>query len=613
MVQHSTDQLDQTSTQSPSIITGGIVGGLLMLPVLALSYMGSRIAELPSVADDFFAFIRDLLPGDLITFGIDTMIAIIEFLDLGRVDDAAKQGEQAMAYLMVLGVGIVFGALLYVALRGQKRSNVLIISAGVGVILGVAMAFISENEMIIVNLLNPEEFTLADGLWVGGLFTIFGAGLGWVYTNLMQLPLPGQVETPAPDAEKPVGQPVSVQEAAGSSLAPVTASKIDRRQFLVRVGGATATLTVVGAGLGNLLQDDGSGGVAVASSNDQEEAIAEATPEATPEAGSTPAPESTAEATPEATPTEIADDLPNKDASLKPAAGTRPEYTPLDDHYRIDISTRPPRIGEQEWALLINGLVEERTVMTLADLRSYEAVDQFVTLSCISNRLAGDLISTTRWTGVPLVRLLDEWNVQPEANYMRITAADGFDEYVSLDLIRNDERIMLAYEWDGKPLKEKHGFPLRIYIPDHYGMKQPKWIIGIEMVADWDEGYWVRRGWSDTAIVRTVSVVDTVATDEVYEEDGQMFVPVGGIAYAGARGISKVEVSVDDGEWVETQLRDPLSELTWVIWRYDWPFEEGRHTFRVRTYDGTGAMQTLDTNGVRPNGATGIHSLAASV
>jgi len=51
-------------------------------------------------------------------------------------------------------------------------------------------------------------------------------------------------------------------------------------------------------------------------------------------------------------------------------------------------------------------------------------------------------------------------------------------------------------------------------------------------------------------------------------------IPIGGIAHAGARGVSKVEVQVDGGEWREARLRAPLSGLTWVIWRYDRPFQK---------------------------------------
>lgn len=550
----------ETIRTRPGILTGGIAGGLLMAVVLGLSYLGSRAAELPSIPDDFFAFVRDNLPGDVLTAGIDFMVDTLISLNVGNdLDNIAKSMEQLTAHLIVLGVGIVVGALLFLALKTQEsQSGVYPLGLGSGLLLGVVMALISNAKAFVSN-----PFTVGDGLWVVALFVLFGAGLGWIYTNLVAM------------------------TAAKSDDVLITL--INRRQFMIRVGGAAAVLTVVGAGLGRLLApDDEATEVASASGNDGGEALAQA------------------EATAEPPPT-------NPDATLEPAPGTRPEYTPLDDHYRIDISTRPPNIRESQWELWIDGLVESRTTMTLDDIRAYESVDQFVTLACISNRIGGNLISTTRWTGVPLKRLLEDWPVLPEAKYMRITSEDGFDEYVSLDLAREDERVMLAYEWDGKPLKEKHGFPLRIYIPDHYGMKQPKWITMIEMVAEWDEGYWVRRGWSEDAIMRTVSVVDTVAADDIYEEDGQLFVPVGGIAHAGARGISRVEVQVDEGEWTEAQLRAPLSETTWVIWRYDWPFQEGEHRFAVRTYDGTGELQITENNSVRPDGATGIHNVEETV
>lgn len=146
---------------------------------------------------------------------------------------------------------------------------------------------------------------------------------------------------------------------------------------------------------------------------------------------------------------------------------------------------------------------------------------------------------------------------------------------MDLDLIASDERIMLCYAWDGQPIPFDHGFPLLIWLPDRYGMKQPKWITDIEVTDKYKPGYWVERSWDEVARVKATSVIDTVAVNDIIEANGQMLIPVGGIAFAGARGISRVEVSVDDGPWREAQLRTPLSETTWVIWRYDWPFQEG--------------------------------------
>jgi DMSO/TMAO reductase YedYZ molybdopterin-dependent catalytic subunit len=305
---------------------------------------------------------------------------------------------------------------------------------------------------------------------------------------------------------------------------------------------------------------------------------------------------------------------PNADASVKPAPGTRPEFTALEKHYRIDINTMPPMVNEEAWRLKIGGLVQQPLELTLADLRQYEPQHQFITLSCISKPVAGDLIGTTRWTGVSLRRLLPDWKLLPTATHLKIRSVDGFFETVALETIYQDERVMLTYAWDGVPLQVKHGFPLRIYIPDRYGMKQPKWIESVEAIGHWDAGYWVVRGWSREARMKATSVIDTVAVQATRTDaSGQRFVPIGGIAHAGARGISRVEVQMDNGDWREAQLRSPLSGLTWVIWRYDMPFQAGEHTLTVRCYDGNGTPQILQPSPPHPNGATGLDSIRAKL
>ncbi len=138
-------------------------------------------------------------------------------------------------------------------------------------------------------------------------------------------------------------------------------------------------------------------------------------------------------------------------------------------------------------------------------------------------------------------------------------------------------------------------------------MKQPKWIESIEVSDVYTPGYWVERKWDKEARIKTTSVIDTVAVQATHERGEQRLVPVGGIAFAGARGISKVEVRVDGGNWQRASLRSPLSETTWVLWRYDWPFEAGEHLFEVRCAEKDGTPQIEETRKNRPRGATGIH------
>jgi hypothetical protein len=161
------------------------------------------------------------------------------------------------------------------------------------------------------------------------------------------------------------------------------------------------------------------------------------------------------------------------------------------------------------------------------------------------------------------------------------------------------------------PLLAKHGFPLRIYIPDVYGMKQPKWIESIEAIDHWEPGYWVVRSWDREATMEVISVIDAISVGERITRNGATLIPVGGIAHAGTRGISRVEVRVDDGKWDAARLRTPLSRLTWVIWRYEMPFQAGEHTLTVRCFDGNGAPQVVEPSPPHPDGATGLHSKRA--
>jgi hypothetical protein len=236
-----------------------------------------------------------------------------------------------------------------------------------------------------------------------------------------------------------------------------------------------------------------------------------------------------------------------------------------------------------------------------------------VTLQCISNPVGGPLIGTTLWTGVPFRDILADAGPAPTARYAHIVSQDGFDEAVDLAMVGSDPRIMLTYAWNGQPLPAEHGFPLRIYIPDLYGMKQPKWITGITLTADLVDGYWVSRGWDKKAEMKITSVIDTVATDSLVMRGGHTYVPIGGIAHAGAKGISKVEVQVDGGPWEAAELRTPLSGLTWVIWRYEWAFAEGLHQFAVRATDSQGRPQETQEDAPFPSGATGINQTQTEI
>jgi DMSO/TMAO reductase YedYZ molybdopterin-dependent catalytic subunit len=534
-----------------SLGPGALVGGLLTAPLIGIMYLANQLVNAPFPPFDFFNWIARVLPGPLITLGIDAMIDMLLFIGLD-VADTAKTAERSMAIIQFLIMGIVIAAIFFAIMRLRQQKSDVAAGLMVGALWGLPMIGIT------IAISQVDMLPIVSILWLLFLFLVWGLAVNMVYGRLHSAPEMKEVE------EK------------------TAVEVIDRRQFLIKLGASTATITILGTGTGILLNR---------SAQQQAEAALAATTAHNAE-GSARSP------------------FPNANDPVTPAPGTRPEYTPLKDHYKVFLETEPTYINEADWVLPITGLVATPLLLTRDDIvNNYESFDQYVTLNCISGRIGTTLISTTQWTGVSVQDILADAGVSPNAKYLYIMSGDGFYETVDLELINNDRRIMFCHSWDGQPLPKDHGFPLRIWIPDRYGMKQPKWITSIEVTDEYKEGYWVERSWSELAQVQTTSVIDTVALDSIHEQNGQMLVPVGGIAFSGDRQISKVEVRVDGGDWQAAQLRSPLSETTWVIWRYEWPFVEGEHTFEVRCAEGDGTLQIEETRSNRPNGATGIHSV----
>ncbi len=555
-----------TSPQRRSLRDALGIALALAAPLISLIYLAWLVFGLPFVPFDVFDWMTRVLPGGLITFGIDTMVQTLVALGFD-LKDTAKLAEQMMAvagYLVTLWL-MATAFLMLVPLRIGRRGPLF--GAAVGLLAGILLV-----PVVLSVYTTPEVGRLVSVLWILLAHTAWGAALGLVHVWVRPQ---GRYGEPAPAAEEPgsaetatVPRPVETAPSAGPAAVPIFAETISRRKFILRVGGAAAVITASGAGVATYLR-----------LTKEEPYVGPSFP------------------------------LPNADARIQPVPGTRLEYTPVPEHYRIDINTIPPDIDIEDWRLEIRGLVQEPLDLSLEQLQTdYPPQEEFVTLSCISNPVGGPLISTTLWTGARLSQVLETAGVLPEAKFVHITSEDGFHETAALDVIRNDPRIMLTYSFDRQPLPQGHGSPLRVYIPNHYGMKQPKWIVGIELTADFQPGYWVERGWSREAIVNATSVIDTVYADGLERKYGSPVVPVGGIAYAGDRGISEVVVRMDDGPWEQAELREPLSGLTWVIWRYSWPFQPGQHTLYVRCRDGEGNWQVAESSDTYPDGATGLHA-----
>jgi DMSO/TMAO reductase YedYZ molybdopterin-dependent catalytic subunit len=297
---------------------------------------------------------------------------------------------------------------------------------------------------------------------------------------------------------------------------------------------------------------------------------------------------------------------------LAPSGGPTAELTPVGDFYVVSKNFTDPVVDAAGWELNIHGLVDRPQRLKLDALRQQPAVTEYVTLECISNNVGGYQISTGVFGGIPLTSLLDVAGVQAEANLVAFRSRDGYTESLPLSLVRQAPEILLALTLDGAPLADVHGFPARILVPGHYGMKGPKWVEDIELATGSRNGYWENQGWNPDAAVKTMSRIDSPPEGSLLKAGT---IDVSGIAFAGKRGISAVEISADGGRsWTPAVVKPPLSNLTWVTWTTNWTASAaGQYRLEVRAHDGQGTVQSESLAPSYPDGSSGYHSVQVSV
>ncbi len=289
-----------------------------------------------------------------------------------------------------------------------------------------------------------------------------------------------------------------------------------------------------------------------------------------------------------------------------------PEITPNEDFYTVSKNIIDPRVDVVGWSLQLNGEgMSNPYTLSYEELQELPWIEQYATLTCISNRVGGPLISNALWRGVQMKVLLERAGLSPDVQKVAFYGADGYVDSFPLERAMRDN-VLVTYRMNGERLPDDHGFPARIIVPGLYGMENVKWLTRIAPVAADFHGYWQVRGWADTAIINTSSRVD-VPQDRAVLPSSE--IPVGGVAFAGDRGVSMVEFSADGGRtWLPAELRLALSPYTWVLWTGMWtPPGSQRNTIRVRATDGTGEVQTADVRQSLPDGATGHHIIVVSV
>jgi DMSO/TMAO reductase YedYZ molybdopterin-dependent catalytic subunit len=302
-------------------------------------------------------------------------------------------------------------------------------------------------------------------------------------------------------------------------------------------------------------------------------------------------------------------------AAAFPRLGTPTFLTANRDFYRIDTALRIPTLAAADWTLRVHGMVARELTVSFADLMARPLVERPITMTCVSNPVGGNLVSTANFIGVPLRDLLLEAGIDPAADQLFSRSTEGWYTGTPTSVVMEPERgALLAIGMNGEALPAEHGFPVRMVVPGLYGyVSGTKWVVDIEATTftnPFRQGFWFKNGWSRFGPVKTMSRIDA-PRDSATVTGGT--VTVAGVAWAQHTGIAGVEVRVDGGPWRSATLSDEISIDTWRMWHLDVALPGGGHTVEARATDKSGYTQTDKRVGVIPDGATGWPSVRFTV
>ena len=572
--QESTGQHLRSSPDAVPSLMGALAGTAGAAVGLGFGELVEGASEsIPSLVVAVSELLSDYTPGDVVRFSIANF--------------GASQKTLLTAGIIV-GSLVLGGVLGRFAARGRPRA----------MLAGFALFGLLGGWAAARNPISP-----AAGSWVVGLAA---AALAAGTTLLLVGRLAKRaVQSPATLPMDP-GQPEPAAEVAAPGEVQTR-----RAFFAYAVGAGAAALAMVG--LGRALRGQSAAEQFLETNTLRSAATTTAPRPSTTDAAAAPASTTSTTAPAPAGPS-IQEQVAALDTLDDDVAGISSYVTPNDSFYRIDTAFgQVPQIDPTSWRLRFTGMVDNPYELTFDEIQAMDLSDYVITLSCVSNRVGGNLVGNAVWTGVPLSVLLDRAGVQAGADQVVGRSVDDWTAGFPTPLVYDGRNAILAIGMNDEFLPTNHGFPARLVVAGLYGyVSAVKWIDEIHLTT-WDgfDGYWVPRGWSKEGPMKTQSRIDVPDAGRGLVA-GQT-TPIAGIAWAPTRGIERVEVNIDNEGWLPCQLGEALGDESWVQWHREWTPTEGRHRIQVRATDGDGITQSGEPVDPAPNGAEGWHTITVTV
>jgi DMSO/TMAO reductase YedYZ molybdopterin-dependent catalytic subunit len=533
---------------------------------------------------------------------------LLLFVPLDLFESALQQfGFSAKVYALYLAIVIMLGVLTWFGAAALRRRWPLLALLGIGVGLWLFT-------MVVVMPLTSAGF-FANALLDGTRANVLGfLGVGLTYSAVLTLIrvylLPSQTD-------------------AVIRLAPRLA--LPARRWALSLVGGSVGVVAIGYVL-ELLVPHKTGLPTIVVADPQEPLPSGGLNEPSPHPNAVPSPSAVA-AAPLATPVPTTTSglpepaglraLPrDQDGAVLPSGrrpGELPDAVTTNDNFYIVTKNAggDPVLHPDDWRLVVDGEVERPFQLDYAALTKLPNVEITKTLECISNLVdkcelapfGCDLISTARWKGVRLADVLGlVGGVKPGATFLATISADEYTTAVPLDVAMSPDAL-LVFEMNGQVLPREHGYPARLLIPGRYGMKNAKWIVALRPMQREFIDWYGQRSWSREALVKTMTRIDVPARDARLQAGPQR---IAGVAYAGDRGIQKVEFSADGGQtWQTADLIDPAAGRdAWVRWQSRFIIGPGADaTLIARATDGAGAQQSEPFTLAQPDGAGGWNTI----
>ena len=494
------------------------------------------------------------------------------------------------------------------ALRVSMLATLVVLALIVGVIARRSPRIAVGVTVVLVAVTMVAIYTRTGTGVVDGLPILIGGAVGVVFLvaafrcTVRTLPVgPDVARPPNPTPERP---PAAEPESDAAAMDPKNAhSGVRHPMAATRSGASPATIHPVGPinslGRRRFFQVAGIGLLAAAAAGAVSRWIPSAADVATSRA--------------QAVVPQVSDRVAIPAGADLKVPGQPPYLTPNANFYRVDTAFSLPNLPAEEWKLKVHGMVDKEIEIDYQALIARPQIERTITLTCVSNEVGGDLAGNATWIGTRLADLLAEAGPQAGADCVLCTSVDGFTLTAPLEALTDGRDALLAVAMNGEVLPQAHGFPVRMVVPGLYGyVSATKWVIDMELTRFSEvTAYWTKRGWAAQAPIKTASRID-VPKGFATAKAGQPFV-IAGVAWAQQRGIDRVQVQIDNGDWADAELGQKLSKDTWVQWKYSWTATKGLHTIRCRAVDATGAVQIEKIQQPIPDGSTGYDSRSVTV